>query len=53
LFVVVVMMMVMRGRRERRSGGRSGFLRDCVSGEANNKRGGRDNCLDHEQAFPF
>jgi hypothetical protein len=43
--VIMVMMMVMHlvGHR----GGRSGFLRDGVAGEADGESGGGDKALDH------
>jgi hypothetical protein len=52
VMVMVVMVVVNRrghGSRSRR--GRSGFLRDGVTGEAERERGGCDNGFDHGKVF--
>jgi hypothetical protein len=50
MVVVVMVMMVLHGRR-RGSGGRSGFLREGVAGEAEREDGGGGEGLDHGRIF--
>jgi hypothetical protein len=47
VMVVVVMMMVVMHWMFHRSGGRRGFLRDGVTGEADREAGGDEKALDH------
>jgi hypothetical protein len=49
--MVVVVMMLRRGHGSRSGRGRSGFLRDGVTGEAERERGGCDKGLDHGKVF--
>ena len=58
MVVMVMMVMVMFGRRfgglrrrPGRGGGRGGFLRDGVTGEADSESGRDDKTLDHGRTF--